>query len=138
MSRPGAGGTRVAVPKQMRVLLADDHTLVRAGVRKILETQPRVAVVEEAADGAGALVALRRQPVDVLVLDLTMEGVDGFEVLEAAKEIQPDLKVLVLTMHADPEYVERAVRCGADGYLLKDSAVELLNLVIRQISAVFE
>jgi DNA-binding NarL/FixJ family response regulator len=108
----------------MRVLLADDHTLVRAGVRKILEAQPGVTVVGEVADGEAALGFLREHVADVLVLDLTMPGRDGFEVLKGAKEICPDLKVLVLTMHADPGYVERAVQGGADGYLLKDSAVQ--------------
>lgn len=107
----------------MRVLLADDHTLVRAGVRKILDAQPGVTVVEEVANGADALRVLKATAIDVLVLDLTMPGLDGFQVLRQAKELNPALKVLVLTMHSDSEYVERAIHGGADGYLLKDSAV---------------
>jgi two-component system response regulator NreC len=118
-----------------RVLLADDHTLVRAGVRRILEAQPGFAVVGEVADGHGALAALKTQPVDVLVLDLTMPGGDGFDVLRRAKTIRPELKVLVLTMHASPEYVSRAVREGADGYLLKDSAVQDLVAAIQAVTA---
>ena len=119
----------------LRVLLADDHTLVRAGVRKILEAQPGIARVEEVADGEAALRALAEQPIDVLVLDLAMPGRDGFEVLESAKRTSPGLKVLVLTMHADSEYVERAVQGGADGYLLKDSAVHDLVAGIEAVVA---
>jgi len=119
----------------MRILLADDHTLVRAGVRKILESQPGVMVVEEVADGDAALQVLGKEPVDVLVLDLTMPGPDGFEVLRRAKALLPDLKVLVLTMHSDPEYVKRAVHGGADGYLLKDSAVSDLVAGIEAVAA---
>ena len=118
-----------------RVLLADDHTLVRAGVRRILEAQAGFAVVGEVADGHAALAALKTQPADVLVLDLTMPGGDGFDVLRRAKTIRPELKVLVLTMHASPEYVSRAVREGADGYLLKDSAVQDLVAAIQAVMA---
>ena len=118
-----------------RVLLADDHTLVRAGVRRILEAQAGFAVVGEVADGHAALAALKNQPADVLVLDLTMPGGDGFDVLRRAKTIRPELKVLVLTMHASPEYVSRAVREGADGYLLKDSAVQDLVAAIQAVMA---
>jgi DNA-binding NarL/FixJ family response regulator len=118
-----------------RVLLADDHTLVRAGVRRILESDPAVSVVGEVADGAAALAALEEMEVDVLVLDLSMPGIDGFEVLRRAREIAPEIKVLVLSMHADSEYVERAVREGADGYLLKDSAVQDLVAAIEAVRA---
>ena len=119
--------------RKIRVLLADDHNLVRAGVRKILEAQPGVTVVGEVADGAAALEALARTPVDVLVLDLTMPGLDGFAVLRRARALAPALKVLVLSMHADPEFVSRAVREGADGYLLKDSAVNDLVAAIQAV-----
>ena len=118
-----------------RVLLADDHTLVRAGVRKILEGHAGFAVVGEVADGRAALAALQEQDVDVLVLDLSMPGGDGFEVLRRAKGIRPAIKVLVLTMHASAEYVARAVREGADGYLLKDSAVQDLVAAIEAVMA---
>ena len=108
----------------VRVLLADDHTLVREGVRRILESQSGFTVVAEVADGDSALAALAAHEVDVLVLDLSMPGRDGFDVLRRAREVQPGLRVLVLSMHAGAEYVQRAVREGADGYLLKDSAVQ--------------
>ena len=119
--------------RRIRVLLADDHNLVRAGVRHILENQPGVTVVGEVADGGAALEALARIPVDVLVLDLTMPGIDGFAVLRRARSLAPALKVLVLSMHANQEYVSRAVREGADGYLLKDSAVDDLMAAIQAV-----
>jgi len=123
----------VTETRKVRVLLADDHTLVRAGVRKILEAQRGVEVVGEVADGAAALEALARSKVDVLVLDLTMPGLDGFAVLRRARTLTPALKVLVLSMHADAEFVSRAVREGADGYLLKDSAVNDLVAAIQAV-----
>ena len=119
--------------ERTRVLLADDHNLVRAGVRRILESQPGFEVVGEVADGAAALAALAKSPPDVLVLDLSMPGMDGFELLRRAGEIAPQVKRLVLSMHADPEYVARAVREGADGYLLKDSAASELVAGVRAV-----
>ena len=106
----------------IRVLLADDHTLVRAGLRKILEGASGIEVVGEESNGADALARIGAGGVDVVVLDLTMPGMDGFEVLRRAEIEFPEVKVLVLTMHADPEHAVRAIRDGAEGYLLKDSA----------------
>jgi len=123
------------VSEAVRILLADDHTLVRAGVRRILEAQPGMTVAGEVSDGDAALEFLRADPVDVLVLDLTMPGTDGFEVLRQVKATLPGMKVLVLTMHADAEYVARAVQDGADGYLLKDSAVQDLVAAIEAVQA---
>jgi len=108
---------------RLRVLLADDHTLVRAGIRRILEGQPGLEVVAEADDGAAALEAMRTAAPDIAVLDLKMPGADQLDLVRAAKSRWPAMKVIVLTMHAGPEYVARAVRGGADAYLLKDSAV---------------
>jgi len=119
----------------IRVMLADDHTLVRAGIRRILETTPGLVVVGEAADGREAIDLVRRESADVLVLDLKMEGSDGIEVLRVAKAERPDLKVLVLTMHAAREYVARAMHEGADGYLLKDSAAQDLVAAIDAVMA---
>lgn len=120
--------------RRARVLLADDHTLVRGGIRRILEGQPGIDVVAEAADGVAAIALLHQHPeADVLVLDLTMPGADGHDVLRAAKAARPGLKVIVLTMHAGQEYVARAVRGGADAYLLKDSAVQDLVAAIDSV-----
>jgi len=119
----------------IRVLLADDHTLVRAGLRKILESHPDIEVVGEVANGAAAVSRLAAGGVDVLVLDLTMPGMDGFEVLRQVETGHPDVKVLVLTMHADSEHAVRAIRDGAEGYLIKDSATDDLVAGIESIMA---
>jgi DNA-binding NarL/FixJ family response regulator len=116
-----------------RVVLADDHNLVRAGVRTILEAQPGFEVVGEAASGSEALQTLASTPADVLVLDLSMPDMDGFETLLRVKRDHPAIKVLVLTMHTDAEYVARALRHGTDGYLLKDSAVNDLVAAIEAV-----
>lgn len=118
-----------------RIILADDHTLVRGGIRRILEGQPGLAVVAEASDGAAALDCARSVEADVLVLDLKMPGADGIDVLRAVKGIRPALKVIVLTMHAGREYVARALQEGADGYLLKDSAVQDLVAAVGAVTA---
>lgn len=122
-------------PARIRVWLVDDHNLVRAGVRKVLEAERSIHVVGESSDGVEALRGLAREPVDVLVLDLSMPDMDGFALLATAKEAHPDLKVLVLTMHASSEYITRALRLGADGYLLKDSAVQELVAGIATLTA---
>ena len=118
------------------VLLADDHPLVRSGIRHILNAQPDIEVLGEAADGAAALALVEAHPhADVLVLDLNLPIKDGAEVLVAAKARRPSLRVIVLTMHAGREYVSRAVKGGADAYLLKDSAVADLVAAIRSVMA---
>ncbi len=121
--------------RPVRVLLADDHTLVRAGVRRILESQPGVTVVAEAADGPGALALVAEHEADVLVLDLKMPGLDGIEVLRSVKSSHPALKVVVVTMFEAREYVARAVKLGADAYLLKDSAVQDLTAALDAVMA---
>jgi DNA-binding NarL/FixJ family response regulator len=121
--------------RHVRVMLADDHTLVRGGIRKILESQPGIEVVAEAADGAAALELVRGTDADVLVLDLKMPGTDGIDVLRAAKAIRPQLKIVILTMHAGQEYVARAVKGGANAYLLKDSAVQDLVAAVDAVMA---
>jgi DNA-binding NarL/FixJ family response regulator len=122
----------VSAPRT-RVILADDHTLVRAGIRRILESQPQFEVVAEAADGASALEAVHRVDADVLVLDLNMNGLEGIDVLKQARRSKPELRVVILTMHAGREYVARALAEGADGYLLKDSAVQDLAAAIEAV-----
>ena len=119
----------------VRVILADDHTLVRAGIRRIIESQPGRVVVGEAADGNEAIDTIRRVAADVLVLDLKMTGREGIDVLRVAKAERPALKVVVLTMHAGREYVSRAMEEGANGYLLKDSAVQDLAAAIDAVMA---
>lgn len=121
--------------RPLRVLLADDHTLVRGGIRRILEGQPGVEVVAEAADGAAALARLAEAAPDVAVLDLKMPGSDTLDLVRAVKAARPTVKVIVLTMHAGHEYVARAIRGGADAYLLKDSAVQDLVAALDAVAA---
>lgn len=117
----------------MRVVLVDDQGLVRAGVRKVLEGEPDMVVVGEATDGYELMKLLRTVEADVVVLDLNMPGRDGFEALRDLHMADLSVKVLVLSLHDDSQYVGRAVREGAHGYLLKDCAVQELPLAVRAV-----
>jgi two-component system response regulator NreC len=122
--------------RPIRVVLADDHTLVRHGIRKILESEPGITVVAEAADGDQAHALIEAHPdLDVLIIDLKMPGREAMTVLRDARAHAPGLRLIVLTMHAGQEYVARAVRAGAHAYLLKDSAVQDLVAAVRAVVA---
>ena len=121
--------------KRVRVLLADDHELVRAGVRKVLENSPGIEVVGEASRGDETLAKLAELDPDVLLLDLNMPGGDGFEVLRRARDEAGGTRIVVLSLHVQAEYVSRAVRDGADGYLSKDLAVAELPDAIASVMA---
>jgi DNA-binding NarL/FixJ family response regulator len=127
----GEGGGSGAA--RTRVVLADDHSLVRAGVRRVLEGVPGIEMVGEAGSGAETLKVLAETQPDVLLLDLNMPDGDGFSVLRDARAVAPDTHIIVLTMHAQPEYITRAVREGANGYLLKDLAVQDLVAAIEAV-----
>ena len=119
--------------KPVRVLLADDHRLVRAGLRKLLEAMPEVEVVGEASDGL-ALLALAAQLRPTLVLmDIAMPGLNGLEATARLARQSPDIRVLILSMHQNEEYVRQALRHGAAGYLLKDAAPMELDLAIQAV-----
>jgi DNA-binding NarL/FixJ family response regulator len=118
-----------------RILLADDHTLVRQGLRKILESQPGWVVVGEAGDGRDAVQQTMDLQPDVVIMDIAMPQLNGVEAVQQIERRNPSARVLVLSMYSDEAYVTRAVRAGAAGYLLKDSAdVDL----IQAVSAVSE
>jgi len=121
--------------KKVRVLLADDHELVRAGVRKVLENSAGFEVVGEASRGDETLAKLAELEPDVLLLDLNMPGGDGFEVLRSARDTAGGARILVLSLHVQAEYVSRAVREGADGYLSKDLAAQELPDAIASVMA---
>jgi two-component system response regulator NreC len=107
---------------KIRVLLADDHTILRAGLKMMLNAQPDMEVIGEAQDGRQAINgALRHQP-DVVLMDITMPEINGIEATRQIKRMLPDVKVLVLTMHENDEYVFQALRAGASGYILKEAA----------------
>jgi two-component system response regulator NreC len=114
----------------LRILLADDHTLMREGLRKIIEAQPGWEVVAEADDGRGAVrQALELKP-DLVIVDLAMPQLSGVDAIQQIVRRLPSTRVLVLSMHADEVYVTRALKAGAHGYLVKDSAgTDLLKAV---------
>lgn len=118
----------------LRVLLADDHALVRAGIRALLDGMPGVKVVGEVADGLQALAAIGRLRPDLLLLDITMPGLNGLEVTTRVARDHPGVKVLILSMHSHEEYVKRAMQAGAAGYLLKDAATIELQQAIATVA----
>ena len=117
----------------LRVLLADDHALVRAGMRSLLRDIEGVEVVGEAADGAQALALAERERPDVVLLDIAMKGMNGLEAAARFRELHPGIKVIILSMHASEEYVLQALRAGAAAYLIKDSATAELELALRSV-----
>lgn len=119
----------------IKVLVADDHTVVREGIRHVLERTPGFTVVAEAASGADALrLAVTTQP-DVAVLDVSMPGMSGLKVAAELRRTVPEARVLILSMYDNPEYVLEAVRAGAHGYILKDSAATDLRKAVEAVNA---
>lgn len=119
----------------IRVLVADDHAIVREGLKQILGEVRDMAVRDEAASGQEVLAKLRTGTFDVLLLDISMPGRSGLEILKEIREERPKLPVLILSMHAEEQYAVRALRAGAAGYLTKASAPEELIGAIRKVSS---
>jgi DNA-binding NarL/FixJ family response regulator len=117
----------------MKVLVADDHAIVREGLKRILTADRTIEVVAEAGDGAAALERAKEVDLDVVVLDMSMPGRGGLETLQELKRLWPQLGVLVLSMHPEDQYAVRVLREGADGYLSKESAAEELISALRKI-----
>ena len=119
--------------KKIRVLLADDHTLVRAGIRSLLETMDDVEVVAECGEGHEALGLVEHHRPDVALLDIGMPGMNGIEIARRAARVAPRTKVLILSMYDDKTHVRQAIRAGVAGYLLKGAAVAELPLAIAAV-----
>ena len=117
----------------IRVLLVDDHALVRAGIHSLLEEVESLEVVAETGDGRQALELIERLRPDVVLLDLGMAGLSGFEVLKVSREKFPEVRVIVITVHEEEEYAFHALRSGAAGYLPKTAAVAELRLAIDHV-----
>ncbi|MBV8030398.1 MAG: response regulator transcription factor [Betaproteobacteria bacterium] len=117
----------------IRVVLADDHALVRAGMRSLLGTMAGVEVVGEAASGEEALELAEREKPDVVLMDIAMRGMSGLDAAARMRERQAGVSVIILSMHAGEEYVLQALRAGAVGYLLKDAATGELELALRSV-----
>jgi DNA-binding NarL/FixJ family response regulator len=119
----------------IRVLLADDHAIVRTGLKEILEGTGDIRVAAEAGSGDEALARVRDTEFDVLVLDLSMPGRSGIELIKQIKSERSKLRVLVLSMHSEAQYAVRALKAGASGYLTKEGAADELVAAIRRIAA---
>lgn len=117
----------------LRVVLADDHALVRAGIRSLLERMPGVSVVGEASSGADCLDLVRREAPDLVLMDIAMDGGSGLEAAAVLRRDRPAARVLLLSMHANRAYVEEALAAGVAGYLLKDAAAVELDLALAAV-----
>ena len=119
----------------IRILVADDHTLVRDGLKQILSSAQDMLVAAEAVDGDQALRRVRTEEFDLALLDMSMPGLSGIELIKRLKLEKPKLRILVLSMHGEQQYAVRAYKAGASGYLTKDSASSQLVEAIRKIAA---
>lgn len=117
----------------VRIVLADDHTIMRSGLRLLLEREPDFSVVGEAADGRAAVEAVEQHAPDVLVMDIAMPHLNGIEATVRVCAAAPKTAVIILSMHSDETYVLRALKAGARGYLLKDSAEADLIAAVRDV-----
>ncbi len=117
--------------KKIKVLLAEDHTIVRKGIRSLLDDDKDIEVVDEAEDGREAIEKAEKLQPDVVVMDITMPGLNGLEATRQIKKHFPEIKVLILSMHANEEYIFQTLRAGASGYLIKKAAPRDLILAIQ-------
>ncbi|MEX3901588.1 MULTISPECIES: response regulator [Paraburkholderia] len=118
----------------IRILIADDHAIVRGGLRQIVATTSDIVVVAEAAQGSEVIDGLRSRAVDLLLLDMTMPGISGIVLIRRVRAEHPSLPVLVLSIHDEAQVASRALRAGATGYLTKDSDPEVLLAAIRRLA----
>lgn len=118
----------------IRVVLADDHAILREGLRALLAGVPDVSLVGEAGSGEEAIAACEAQRPDVVVMDVSMPGLGGLEATLAIRKAHPDIRVLVLTQYSNPEYVQRFLKAGVSGYLLKQTAWRDLAAAIRSVA----
>jgi DNA-binding NarL/FixJ family response regulator len=119
----------------IKVIIVDDHAMVRDGLRRILQSAEGFEIVGEAADGVSAIKLVRQSPASLMLLDLSMPGPNGLDLLKQFKAEQPQMRILVLTMHAEEQYAKRAFSSGASGYLTKDSAASELVIAAKKVAA---
>ena len=120
--------------KQIRIVLADDHTVMRSGLRLLLEREPSFSVAGEASDGRAAVQMVEKLSPDVVVMDIAMPNLNGIEAAARIAESRPQTAVVMLSMHSDESYVLRALKAGARGYLLKDSAESDLISAVKNVN----
>jgi len=119
----------------IRVVIADDHTIVREGLRQLLQASVDFDIVSEARDGHEVMQRVRELDFDVLLLDMSMPGKSGMELIKQVKSERPRLRILVLSMHQEHQYAVRAIKAGASGYLTKESASSQLAAAIRKVAS---
>jgi two-component system invasion response regulator UvrY len=119
----------------INILIADDHALMRAGLKRILKDEPDIKVIGEASNGFEVLELARKEKIDFIVLDLTMPGKNGLEIIKELKQINKNLFILILSMHPEDRFAVRALKSGASGYMTKESAPDELVNAIRKIIA---
>ena len=119
---------------RIRVLIADDHTLVRAGLKSVLEKLPGIVVVAEASDGGEVLGLVAQHHPQVVLMDIAMPNLNGLDATKHLTELHPNVRVVMLSIYADEEHVYHALRVGASGYLLKGASIEELDLAIRSVA----
>lgn len=118
----------------IRILVADDHAIVRQGLKQIVADTPDMVVADEASSGLGVLEKVLKNDYDVLLLDITMPGRSGLDILKDLKTLRPRLPILVLSMHPEEQYAVRVLKAGVSGYLTKESAPDELIAAIRKVS----
>jgi len=119
----------------IRLVIADDHAIVRGGLKQMFALSGDLQVVGEATNGPEVLACLRGEPFDLLLLDINMPGISGVELIARVRAHRPDLPILVLTMHNEAQVAARALKAGANGYVTKDSEPDILLAAIRKVSA---
>ena len=120
--------------KTLRLLLADDHTLVRGGIRALLNSIEGIEVIAEASDGREALELIETHQPDIVLMDIAMSGMNGLEATMRVQRDHPEVKVIILSMHTNEEYVLQALQAGAAGYLLKDAGIAELEIAVEAVS----
>jgi DNA-binding NarL/FixJ family response regulator len=121
--------------EQVKILIADDHALVRKGLRQVIESDSRFKIIGEAANGKEALTLLLQQPPQIAILDVNMPELTGFEVAQALHSCKLNVAIIFLTMHKDKNYFNKAMDCGAKGYILKDG---VLGEIVNALEAVMQ
>jgi DNA-binding NarL/FixJ family response regulator len=123
------------VARQLRIVLADDHAIVRQGLKLLIGSQPEMTVIGEATDGDGILEQAQALRPDIVVMDISMPGMNGLMATRALKQLQPDVAIVVLTRHDEHTYLEELLRAGASGYVLKQSPPPRFLQAIRAVAA---
>lgn len=118
----------------MKILLADDHTIVRQGLRSLLENKLQATIVAEASDGREAVSLAEKLEPDLVIMDIAMPGLNGLDALVQIKQLEKEIKVVILSMHIEDDYVIRALRGGAAGFVYKGSAFEDLSLALKAVA----